>query len=377
MFDRPYWLERIEDAWTRRPLVWLVGVRRAGKTVLCRGLPDVEYLDCELPSVRRALADPEAFLRSVAGKRVVLDEIHRLPDPSELLKIAVDHFPDVRIVATGSSTLQATAKFRDSLAGRKEEVWLTPMIESDRTAADGTLIGRLSRGGLPPFFLGEASEREAQEWLDAYWAKDVQELFRLERRASFTRFVEMVLARSGGIFEATAFTGPVEVSRPTIANYLSALEITKVAHVIRPYSTRRSTELVRAPKVYGFDTGFVRIFRGWGELRPDDLGQLWEHYVLNELQARTPPGEIRHWRSTKHQEVDFVVVRRGQPPVAIECKWRADGREDLAGLRAFRRAYPKGSSFVVASDVERAFERELLPDVRVRYVGLEELVTSL
>ena len=120
------------------------------------------------------------------------------PNSSELLKIAVDHFRDVRIVATGSSTLQATAKFRDSLTGRKEEVWLTPMIEADRAAAEGTLIERLSRGGLPPYFLGEASEREAQEWLDAYWAKDVQELFRLERRASFTRFVEMVLARSGG-----------------------------------------------------------------------------------------------------------------------------------------------------------------------------------
>jgi predicted AAA+ superfamily ATPase len=377
MFDRPYWLERIQDAWTRRSLVWLVGVRRAGKTVLCRSLPDVEYLDCELPSVRRALGDPEAFLRSVGDRRIVLDEIHRLPDPSELLKIAVDHFPDVRIVATGSSTLQATAKFRDSLAGRKEEVWLTPMIEADRAAAGGTMTDRLGRGGLPPFFLGEASEREAQEWLDAYWAKDVQELFRLERRASFVRFVEMVLDRSGGIFEATAYTGPAEVSRPTIANYLSALEITKVAHVIRPFSTRRSTELVRAPKVYGFDTGFVRVFRGWGELRPDDLGQLWEHYVLNELQARTPHVEIRHWRSTKHKEVDFVIVRRGRPPVAIECKWRADGRENLSGLKAFRRVYPQGPSFVVASDVERAFERELLPDVRVRYVGLEELVTSV
>ena len=134
---------------------------------------------------------------------------------------------------------------------------------------------------------------------------------------------------------------------------------------------------MRAPKVYGFDTGFVRVFRGWGELRPDDLGQLWEHYVLNELQARMPRGEIRHWRSTKHQEVDFVVVRRGEPPIAIECKWRADGREDLSGLKAFRRLYPQGLSFVVASDVERVFERELLSDVRVRYVGLEELITSV
>lgn len=377
MFGREFWVRRIEDAWQRRSLVWLVGVRRVGKTVLCRSLDDVEYLDCELPSIRRSLEDPEAFLRSVTGRRVVLDEIHRLPDPSELLKIAADHFPTVHIVATGSSTLQATAKFRDSLSGRKEEVWLTPMVESDRASAGGSLAQRLSRGGLPPFFLEAAGERDVQEWLDAYWAKDVQELFRLERRASFARFVELVLARSGGIYEATAFAGPVEVSRTTITNYLAALEITKVAHVVRPFSTRRSNELVHAPKVYGFDTGFVRTMRGWGELRDEDLGLYWEHYVLNELHARTSGIDIRFWRTSRHQEVDFVLVRRGAAPIAVECTWRADGREDLRGLRAFRRAYPTGSSVVVASDIERPFERELIAGSTVRYVGLEELIRTL
>ena len=72
MFDRPYWIDRIETAWQRRSVVWLVGVRRVGKTVLCRSLPEVEYLDCELPSVRRSLDHPESFLRSVRGRRVVL-----------------------------------------------------------------------------------------------------------------------------------------------------------------------------------------------------------------------------------------------------------------------------------------------------------------
>ncbi len=373
MFDRSFWVECIERAWKRRSLVWLVGVRRVGKTVLCRSLRDVEYLDCELPSVRRALADPEVFLSSMDGRRVVLDEVHRLPDPSELLKIAVDHFPSVRVVATGSSTLQATAKFRDSLSGRKEEVWLTPMVEADRVSVGGRLEDRLALGGLPGFYLGGGSERDVQEWLDSYWAKDVQELFRLERRSSFSRFVELVLARSGGVFEATAFAAPAEVSRTTIANYLAALEITKVVVVVRPFSTRRTTELVHAPKVYGFDTGFVKTLRGWGELREEDLGLLWEHYVLNEILGRGGTTDVRYWRTTRHQEVDFVLVRPGVDPIAVECKWRADGREDLAGLKAFRRAYPHGDSFVVASNVERPFERELLQDARVRYVGLEEL----
>jgi hypothetical protein len=129
--------------------------------------------------------------------------------------------------------------------------------------------------------------------------------------------------------------------------------------------------------VYGFDTGFVRTLRGWSELRDEDLGSLWEHYVLNELQARMERADIRHWRTTKGREVDFVLVRRGAPPIAVECKWRADGREYLRGLKAFRRAYPAGRSIVVASDVDRSYERVLLPDATVRYVGLEELLRAI
>jgi len=72
-----------------------------------------------------------------------------------------------------------------------------------------------------------------------------------------------------------------------------------------------------------------------------------------------------------------VIVRRGRPPFAVECKWRADGREALPGLKAFRRTYPEGESLVVASDAERPFERELLPGVRVRYVDLDETLRTI
>lgn len=97
MFERPFWTRLLEQAWRRRSVVWLAGVRRVGKTVLCQSLPNVEYFDCELPRVRRQLSDPEEFLDGLRGKRVVLDEVHRLLEPSSILKIAADRYPDVRL----------------------------------------------------------------------------------------------------------------------------------------------------------------------------------------------------------------------------------------------------------------------------------------
>lgn len=379
MFPREFWANQIERAWQDRSIVWLAGVRRVGKTVLTRSLPSIQYYDCELPRIRRRFEDPESFLRDSRGERIVLDEVHRLMNPSELLKIAADHFPDVRILATGSSTLGASSKFRDTLAGRKRDLWLTPMVLADLTAfRKEDLRHRLLRGGLPPFFLSESlPERDFQEWLDAFWAKDIQMLFRLERRASFLKFIELVVAQSGGIFEATRFAAPCEVSRTTISNYLNVLEATFVTHVIRPFSTHRPTEIVAAPKAYAFDTGFVCYLRGWDELREEDVGALWEHFVLNEMHAHLQTRTINYWRDKRGHEVDFVYLRRGKGsrPETIDCKWTAAGFNPRNVL-AFRRQYPHGSNWVVSSDVKQPYSRRYR-DVEFRFINLEGLVGQL
>lgn len=378
MVHRSFWIATIEQAWRRRSIIWLAGVRRAGKTMLCRSLDDTEVFDCELPRTRRLMDDPEGFLESVRGRRIVLDEVHRLGNPSELLKIAADHYPKTKVLATGSSTLDATTKFRDTLTGRRETVWLTPMVSSDLAEFGGSgLEHRFLQGGLPPFFLAESlPERDFQDWLDAYWAKDVQELFRLERRWSFQRFIELLFIQSGGMFEATSFAVPCEVSRQTITNYLAALETTFVAHVVRPYSTRRSSEIAAAPKVYGFDTGFVCHQRGWDRLRPEDCGYLWEHVVLNEMQGRLQHRAVRYWRNKRGAEVDFVLPLRGRRgPIAIECKWKASSFEANA-FAAFRRLHPEGENFVVASDVEAAHARSY-DGFEVQFLSLEQLIERL
>lgn len=377
MVKRDYWIKRITEGFNVRSVLWLSGVRRAGKTLLCQSLPDIEYFDCELPRVRRLMEDSQAFLQEHRGRMLVLDEIHRLANPSEILKIASDHFPDTKIIATGSSALGASAKFRDSLAGRKFELWLTPMILPDLYEFGQTdLKHRLLFGGLPSFFLAKRfPEREFQEWMDAFWAKDILELFRLERRYSFLKFAELLMLQSGGIFEASSFAGPCEASRPTISNYLAVLEATYIVHIIRPFASHRATEIIAASKVYAFDTGFICHYRGWDTLRQDDLGILWEHFVLNEVLAWTQSRRISYWRDKQKHEIDFVLARKPDEPVAIECKWSA-GDFDPGNLKVFRRIYPKGDNFVVASDVTKAFSKNY-GTVSVRFVGLQELIQNI
>jgi predicted AAA+ superfamily ATPase len=357
MIQRPFWTARLVAAWKQASIVWLTGPRRAGKTVLAQSLPDAEFLNCDLPSVAERLRDPESFFRSVKKKFVVLDEVHQLPDPSRLLKIGADAFPKLKILATGSSTLAATQKFRDSLTGRKRVVELVPVLHEELPAFGITdLRERLLRGGLPPALLAKEHNPEFYaEWLDSYFARDVQELFRLEKRAGFLRVLELLMRQSGGMLDVTKLAAESQISRPAVTNWLEVYQITHVAHLVRPYSAGGRREIVAQPKVFGFDTGLVCHARGWDHLRTEDCGVLWEHLVLDTLIAAGAP-KIHFWRDKQQREVDFVVPHGRDAVDAIECKWNPEAFE-TRGLAAFREQYPKGKNYTVSPLNGPAYER--------------------
>lgn len=299
MFDRPFWAERLATGWKQASIVCLTGPRRVGKTVLAQSVSDAEFLNCDLPGVAERLRDPESFYRVVTKRLVVFDEVHQLPDPSRLLKIGADGLPQLKILATGCSTLAATSKFRDSLTGRKRVVELVPVLYEELPAfAVVDVRERLLRGGLPPALLTEELNPEFySEWMDSYFARDVQELFRLEKRAGFLRLLELLFRQSGGMLDVTRLAAETQVSRPTVTNWLEVYQTTHVVHLVRPFA------------------------------------------------AGLP--KIHFWRDKQHREVDFVVPRGRDAVDAIECKWKPDAFE-ARGLAAFRALYPKGRNYVVS-----------------------------
>jgi predicted AAA+ superfamily ATPase len=282
MITRPIWMNRLERAWQEVPLVWLAGVRRVGKTVLAKEFGDSEFLNCDLPGEVWRLEDPKAFFKAVRKPLVVLDEVHQLPDPSRILKIATDAFPRLRVLATGCSTLATSRKFRDTLTGRKRVVALTPVLAEELEAFGiADMEARVLRGGLPPALLRDGPDWEFySEWLDSYFARDVQELFHVGKRTEFLRMVSLVLRQIGGLLEITRLAKHTGASRPTVMTWLDVLQITQVARLVRPFSGGGRREIIAQPKLYAFDTGFVCHARGWDSLRSEDLGMLWEHLVL-------------------------------------------------------------------------------------------------
>ncbi len=357
MIERPFWNGRLVAAWKQAPIIWLTGPRRVGKTVLAQSLPHAEFLNCDLPSVVERLRDPESFYRSVKKRFVVFDEVHQLSDPSRLLKIGADGFPRLRILATGSSTLAATQKFRDSLTGRKRVIEFVPVLHEELPAFGIVDVrDRLLRGGLPPALLAADHNPEFYvEWMDSYFARDVQELFRLEKRAGFLRVLELLLRQSGGMLDVSKVATESQISRPTVTNWLEVYQITHVMHLVRPFSGGGRREIVAQPKVFGFDTGLVCHTRGWDNLRTEDCGVLWEHLVLDTL-ISAGLAKIHFWRDKQQREIDFVVPRSRDTVDAFECKWNPEAFE-TRNLGAFREQYPKGKNYVVSPLTCPTYER--------------------
>ncbi len=274
----------------------------------------------------------------------------------------------LRILATGSSTLAATGKFRDSLTGRKRAIYLCPVLweECEEPFGIADLDRRRLHGGLPESLLRRRKSPHAfAEWIDSFYARDILELFSVRNRQGFLSLFRLLLRWSAGQVDYSRLSRLTELSRPTVKSYLEALEIAHAVHLLRPFRGGGGGEIVSRPKCYAFDTGFVTFEKGWTRIREDDRGLLWEHLVLDSLRFRHLDENIFYWRDKAGREIDFVVRRQEGVVDTFECRIDPD-EVDVRAVRAFRSRYPRGRDYVVVPVVKRPY--------RIRRGGREFLV---
>ncbi len=376
MTRRPFWLNRIHESWKSRSIVWLSGVRRVGKTTISKMIPDAVYHNCDLPSVSRKLEDPESYFQSISESKIIIfDEIHRLEDPSLLLKIAADEFTHINVLATGSSTLEATKKFKDSLTGRKNLVKLFPVLwdECKDVFNIADLDHRLLHGGLPePLLSSEKDEAFFAEWMDSFYARDIQELFNVRNRSGFLKLMQLLLRSSGSLLEVTSLSKMSGLTRPTVISYLEAMRIANMVYALPPFHGSGRREITQRPKYYCFDTGLVCFVNGWNEIRDNDRGLLWEHLVLDMLRSRFNEHKIQYWRDKSGREIDFVINKPGNITDIIECKSSPD-HFTPGNMKVFREFYPQGNNYCYSPYISDPYTLEKT-GIKITFIGSVEQI---
>jgi predicted AAA+ superfamily ATPase len=118
--------------------VILLGARQVGKTTLVSALfgerDDILWLNGDEPDVAALFADMSSTrLKAIIGAAsvVVIDEAQRIPDVGLKLKLITDQIRNVKLIATGSSSLHLAGQVNEPLTGRKREFVLFPVSCAD------------------------------------------------------------------------------------------------------------------------------------------------------------------------------------------------------------------------------------------------------
>lgn len=371
----------------RRPEVSvLLGPRQVGKTFLLRELLKharaaglrARFYDLELPEdLRRFNApDTEVFrLLTQAVDVVFIDEFHYLKNASKLFKAVFDSRRKVKIVASGSSSVEIHRHLKESLAGRRLTTMVSPLSfeefgrRSPRGAAAGRYEEYLTYGGLPGLLqASDASSkiRLLDELLAAYIQKDVKSLIREENIRAFNNLIYLLAENQGSLVSDNSLSREVGLTAATIGKHLSILENTYVCRPVHSYSRGLGGELKKSKKIYFYDLGIRNaLLKDFGPLSArSDRGVLHESFVFLQLAGALKPNmEIKFWRNKQGQEVDFVVLK-DRKPFLIEVKSALAGREIPPAMRTFLTLYPETRGAVVLSENMSGTEQFLGKTVR-------------
>jgi predicted AAA+ superfamily ATPase len=335
----------------RHPVVTLTGPRQSGKTTLCRAtFPDAPYVSIEAPDEREfARSDPRAFLDRFRDGAVI-DEVQRVPDLLSYIQQRVDERPpSTAVILTGSQHLGLVDAVTQTLAGRSALLQLLPLsLDEVRRfpAAPQDLSTLMWTGAYPRIY---DRRLPPAEWLASYVAtyveRDVRQVLEVGDLVTFQTFLRVAAGRVGQLLNLSALGADCGITHTTARRWVSVLEASYVAFRLPPLHANVRKRLVKAPKLYFYDTGLLCYLLGIRQ--PDQLethplrGPIFECWVISELlKHHLHRGETAHlsfYRDRRGHEVD-LLLDRGSDLVAVEVKaGRTPASDAFAALEDFHR----------------------------------------
>jgi len=357
---------------TGRKAVILLGARQVGKTTLLGSLfadgKDILWLNGDTSNARLLLTTQSVEqLRVIIGKHnlLVIDEAQRIPDIGIVLKLIIDNIPHVKIIATGSSSLDLANVTAEPLTGRKRQFTLFPvsfaeMVEHHGLLSEKNLIPhRLIYGYYPDIVISPGEERRLlQELSDSYLYKDILALDKIKKSEQLTRLLRALAFQIGSQVSYTELGQICGLDNKTVEKYIGILEQTFVIFRLGSYSRNLRNELKSSRKIYFTDNGIrnalIADFRPV-ELR-DDVGKLWENFLVSERFKRNEyTGSYANswfWRTQAQQEIDYIEEQDGHLS-AFEFKWNPAAK--VKQPKAFKAAYPDSSFNVIHKENVESF----------------------
>lgn len=381
----------LKDQVENKKVTILIGPRQVGKTMLMKQLNlDLQekykcmYLDLDIYSQYEKVSSYENLINTItlngykkdSNRKFILflDEFQKYRNVSNIIKNVVDHHPNIKIFASGSSSLEINDNIQESLAGRKRVVHIYPLsfeeflhfkqkddlIEQLHKVADiasdslPSLMPELFQqleeflifGGYPEVTLSPQNEKKEvlESIFDLYVKKDLVDFLNINKIKNAKTLINHLALNHGQEINYNRLGQIASLDSKTSKNYLEILRETFLITILSPWYTNKNKELTKTPKIYFIDNGVRNYFiNNFNETKlRNDTPFLFESFVISELLKKGFSfRNIKFWRSKNRQEVD-LILDKGTIVKPVEIKYKNNiKKSDFSGLTNFLNHYPE------------------------------------
>lgn len=382
-------------------VVLLTGPRQVGKTTMLKRLAEAEGVNREYVTLdditEREMAknDPKLFLQ-LHKPPVFIDEVQYAPELFPYIKIYVDeHQQAGDFWLTGSQIFKLMDGVQESLAGRICLLHMSPLSQAEACGCTSEpftvdferllmrskavapariqeVFERIWRGGMPAIVSGVKKEQAAvySSYISTYIDRDVKEIADRVDSFKFLNFVTVVAALTSQMVNYKTIADAVEISVPTVKNWLNILERLGIIFYLHPYSNNLLKRMVTKPKLYFYDSGLVAYLTKWTDsetlMNGAMSGAILENFVVSEIvksyqNAGLEPF-IYYYRDKDNKEIDIVLERNGTLyPLEIKKTMMPDKRWTNVFGVLDKTSLKRGTGGILClSDKFTAFDRDNL-----------------
>lgn len=334
--------EKIEKDLWKGKIIIVYGARQVGKTTLVNQIlkkyPEkAEYYNCEESDMAEGLsAGTSTALKNFFGEKklIILDEAQKIKNIGTKLKLLVDNYPEMQIIATGSSSFELANIISEPLTGRfySYQLYSFSLFELKQIYSEmeiNRLLERFLRMGLYPE-ITKLGEQEAQKQISLiannYLFKDIFTFQEVRNPEVLTKLSQMLALQLGNEVSLEELSNGLGVSIETVERYIILLERAFVIFRLPAFSRNLRTEIKKNRKIYFYDCGIrnalIRNFNSL-DLR-SDVGALWENFCIMERMKANQKKDLSpnqyFWRTYSQKEIDYLEERDGKL-YAFEFKW--------------------------------------------------------
>ncbi len=252
------------------------------------------------------------------------------------MKIFVDEIPDLKVIATGSSTFDLLQQVGEPLTGRKRTIKLFPLAQKELIAERNLyelkekLEDYLIFGSYPEVMVSSSKKEKIRvltELVESYLLKDIFSFERIKNSEIILKLLKLLAFQVGNVVSLNEIARQLGINVKTVERYIDLLEKSFVIYHLGSFSSNLRKEITKKNKYYFYDNGIrnavILQMNGLGDR--NDVGALWENFTMSERIKKFSCEEVYYsryfWRNYHGSEIDLLEEYNGQLN-AYEFKWK-------------------------------------------------------